>query len=129
MSPKCAGTPPPDALQNGNMFLEKARLGAGPLGAPASHLPLQNGGHLPHPQGGLVSSGPQSGHSSGPQSGHSSGPQSGGHAGGPHSVQNGGPGLQGVAGGRLRPIDTLDRCDFKTIQKTCSLFGLDLVSF
>jgi hypothetical protein len=36
--------------------------------------------------------------------------------------------LQGGGGARQRPLDTLDRCDFKTIQKTCSLFGLDLVS-
>jgi hypothetical protein len=45
--------------------------------------------------------------------------------------QNGGPGhgpaLHGGLAARHRPLDTVDRCDFKTIQKTCSLFGLDLV--
>jgi hypothetical protein len=46
--------------------------------------------------------------------------------------RNGGPGhgsaLHGGLAARHRPLDTVDRCDFKTIQKTCSLFGLDLVS-
>ena len=47
--------------------------------------------------------------------------------------QNGGPGHGpalhgGGLAARHRPLDTVDRCDFKTIQKTCSLFGLDLVS-
>jgi hypothetical protein len=47
--------------------------------------------------------------------------------------QNGGPGYGpalhgGGQAARHRPLDTVDRCDFKTIQKTCSLFGLDLVS-
>ena len=44
-----------------------------------------------------------------------------------------GGGMAGLAGhgmqqGQGNITAGLDRCDFKTIQKTCSLFGLDLVS-
>jgi hypothetical protein len=64
------------------------------------------------------------------QNGHS-GPQSVPSGGGPHFPGGAAGGQNAHAGGvgRQRPLDMQDRCDFKTIQKTCSLFGLDLVSF